>query len=271
MCASLIGVAFGFPVLATGGVALFSLFLSIARGETICWQIHSVSGWCELPRDDRPFYVRTVRCAAPRTSMEGFYLTAEDLGFVMRQFGARSPQTLIGKQFASPADLGATRAGLGLLALTQKPQMKTILTAQAIYERAAAALSKLQLPDYSDLDALSVLNAFQRAFDCGKTLSKPRRMGRSNTTSTLGWGVNPQWLQWFCARVAQLSHGQVRVRRIDCKKGEMGSSCTGHGPQCEYEELVAVGASGHKLRFDLGYRNTYAILPVDQSQCPSSK
>jgi hypothetical protein len=59
----------------------------------------------------------------------------------------------------------------------------------------------------------------------------------------------------------------VLVRRIDCRKGENGSTCTGHGRPCEAEELVAVSASGRKLRFDLGYLNTYALMRVVQGEC----
>ncbi|MBL0157954.1 MAG: hypothetical protein IPP47_12755 [Bryobacterales bacterium] len=240
----------------------FPLFLPTAQGETPCWKIVRVSTASEQKNYARQYYVQVDPCYLPPTLESGFHLNGEDFDSVLRHFGARIPEELIGKWFASPAELRASRAGVSLLALVQKPRPKSVVTPQVVYDRAAAAVSRLQVPDYSDLDTIAVLAAFEKVFDCGKTLAEPRKFPGSDTVSTMGWGVNPQWFQWFCGRVSQLSRGRVLVRRIDCKQGEMGISCSGHGPQCVYEELVAVDSSGRKLRFDLGYQDTYALRPI---------
>ena len=215
------------------------------------------------------FSVKVRRCdVADDIPSEGFSLNGADFDAVLTCFRANSPQDLVGRRFASPKELGEDLAGIGLLRLTFRPPGKSRIPKQAIYERAAVALAKLQLPDYSDLDPMVVLGAFHEAFDCGKTLTTPKRTGASRRKTTLGWGVNHQWFAWFCGRVARLSHGQVNVRRIVCRSDEIGISCTGHGPQCAYEELVAVNRSGQKVRFDLGFRNTDAFTPASQGECP---
>ncbi len=247
--------------------SLLSPLLNVVGGETLCWKIAGVSAVCEQKKETRRFFVHLEPCYLPPSGGRGFHLNGEDFDTVLRYFGANGPNQILGKWFASPSTLGASRAGLSLLALAQKAPANKSVSSQVIYERAALALSRFQVPDYSDLNPLVVLKAYEAAFDCGKTLSKPRIMSNSKTMSTLGWGANPEWLMQFCGRVSQLSRGQVRVRRIDCGKDEMGSSCTGHGPQCEYEELVAVSLSGRKLRFNLGYRDTYPVVPKDQDGC----
>lgn len=241
----------------------FSLFLTTAQSETLCWKIARVSAPSEQKNDAGQYYVQVDPCYLPPTLGSGFHLSGKDFDSVLRHFGARIPAELIGKWFDSPAELGSSRAGLSLLALVQKPRAKAAVTPQVVYDRAAEAVSRLQMPDYSDFDRLAVLAAFEKVFECGKTLAKPRTLRGSDIISTRGWGVNPQWFQWFCGRVSQLSHGRVRVRRIDCRQGEMGISCSGHGPPCAHEELMAVDSSGRKLRFDLGYQDTYALRPIE--------
>lgn len=247
--------------------SLFSPLLSMAQGETLCWQIVGVGVGCERKSAKRSADVHIDPCYLPKTSGSGFFLNGEDFDAVPRHFAVRAPKDLIGKWFASPAEYRASRAGTALLALTQKPRAGRSVTPQVIYERAAAAVSRFEMPDYSDLDPIAVLKTFEQVFDCGKTFAKPRLPPGGEATSTMGWGANEEWLGWFRGRVAQLSRGRVRVRRIDCKKGENGSTCGGHGRPCGAEELVAVGPNGRKVRFDLGHWNTYALRLVDQGEC----
>lgn len=121
---------------------------------------------------------------------QSFGILYEDVKQLMAHFGVNKPEELAGKTFESTKSHGP--AAINYLVILQKHDGSYEPPSNAeLYERTAQALSKMQRPDFSDVDDDTVYHAFHEVWD--------------------GFSANHDWLNSLNIRILELSKGEVKL------------------------------------------------------------
>jgi len=129
-------------------------------------------------------------CRKGSSSVTGMGELGKDLAPFVKHFGVNTPEELTGKSFDSEDDfvfsaLEALRMEVLHGGDYIPPDYSTL------FEAAAKALSRMELPDFSDVASQDVFAAFQSVFD--------------------RFRANKKWLSWFSGQVAIFSEGRVTI------------------------------------------------------------
>jgi hypothetical protein len=139
------------------------------------------------------------------------------------------------------------------------------------------------VPDSSKIDGESVHVVLERCGESRQPYATPLLLTRSDLAkikSLLRMSVSKlrvfhcqksgackmdeQWLRRLKREVLKRSGGQIEIRPLDGQI-DHGIGCTGHGPQGNDEELVAVRKTGDRMRFDILASNPRPFVLISRS------
>lgn len=141
----------------------------------------------------------------------GSSVTVPELQLIMQHFGVHKPEDLVGKVFAVD-ELETPWTKLNELAVLVKNKGNyQAPNPEELYDRAARALAKMELPDFSDVTDSDIHSAFRLLWTGKEPILK----------------LNIDWLNNFREKVYKYSNGKVTL--LDANMSEFHAIVRGSG------------------------------------------
>lgn len=206
-----------------------------------CWRVDRIKVTEEPNRTGQTsLYLRPCNKSLDSSDYRIVTLNASDIEKLAVKVGAKGVYGLWDFQLKLPPFDGYLPVGkavlleAGVYKLNGQPVSQSTLLG-----RAATALSQGNMPDYDDLDPREMTRALNSAFGCRPTMSWRRCR------------MKPEWLKTLSSMVRRESRGRAIVRPVDCRQDSQTYTCTGHGRQHTFEEMVLVREGHPKIRFNI--------------------
>lgn len=150
-----------------------------------------------LPTDPDALYSWGLRKIGDDETV-GSSATFKELEPICVFFGASTPEKLKGLVYEIPDDIYVELSLEYLALLCKGGGVYTPPSAEEIVARAITALANFELPDYSDVDGMTVCHAFGEGFDF--------------------FSLREEWFDKFCQAVKERSQKGVHIERANVKE-----------------------------------------------------
>lgn len=160
------------------------------------WQFEKIrrNRFCKEPENSPEALYSSQLKEQNSRKFEEVVLFYSELELLLLYFGVEKPEELVGKSFTCP--MGDAGVAISLLISEIKHRgAYNLQTPESLYARAALALSKLECPDFSDIDKNTIWKTFSAVFN--------------------GFRANKDWLRGLQETIRDLSDAKVALREAN--------------------------------------------------------
>ncbi len=185
-----------------GIMTLAVFFLAVTHayaGDLVTWKFVKVekNPFCEKADIDPDAIYSYDMSAEGSDWVVSSGMAYEEVKYLLALFGVKTPGELKGRTFKSQKT-DASMAVDYLILMQKHGGNYTPPSDEQLYEQTALAMSKMECPDFSDVDRETVFHAFLKAWQ--------------------GFSAEKDWMQNLKNRISELSEGKVKLVEGDYEK-----------------------------------------------------
>lgn len=164
--------------------------------NTVIWQFREVYKNTFDNKDaGNPDTLFVVDLMLPGSNVRhGCSMKRKEIEPLLGYFNVQKPEDLVGKSFTGKRTDSRWAMNYLLLQIKHGGNYKPP-TKEQLYERMAVALSKMECPNFSNVDDETLANAFSDIFS--------------------GWNIREDWLRKFTDRILELSKNKVILQKAN--------------------------------------------------------